>query len=194
MRLRPALALAALTLALVATVQPAAAFTEKSHTGTYYVPQVTDESAMPGVGCIYNNNSGTSNDTLKRIKVRQFFTHSPYHKKSYVGMQVIILRNGSPYTTLPMVKKLANDEEVAFFSASWTRPSGLTGTFRAVVKLTFYSPQGVNKGTYKGRMDVYKQNLGTTGIGYPDGDPGDPGDYTDTAAPGACYSEFPDLP
>ena len=75
-------------------------------------------------------------------------------------MRVTILRNGSPYTTLPMVKKLANDEEVAFFTASWTRPAGLSGSFQAVVKLTYFNPQGVARAPTEGRMDVYKQNLG----------------------------------
>lgn len=192
MRLRPTLILATMALALVAAVQPAAAFTELSSSGTFFPPQFTDETAKPGVGCIYNNNAGNTNDTLKRIKVRQFFTHSPYHKKSYVGMRVTILRNGSPYTTLPMVKKLANDEEVAFFKASWTRPAGLSGEFRAIVKLTYFNPQGVAKGTYNGRLDVYKQNLGSSG-GYVSGDPGDPGDYTDGAMPGGCFSEYQDI-
>jgi len=188
MRLRPALVLATLTLALIATVQPAAAFTEQGTSGSYYVPQVTDEPAMPGVGCIYNDNAGTSNDTLKRLKVRQFFTHAPYSRKAYVGFRVTILRNGAPYRTTPMVKKLANEEEVAFFKASWLKPAGLSGSFQAIVKLTFYNPQGVKKGTYNGRMDVYKQNLGASG--WVDGDAGDPGDYTDTAMPGSCYAKY----
>jgi len=187
-RRRPTLLLGTLALALVATVQPAAAFTEKGHSGTYYVPQVTDEPSKPGVGCIYNNNAGTSNDTLKRLKVREFFTHSPYHTKSYVGFRVTILRNGSPYTTTPMVKRRANDEEVAFFKASWLKPAGLSGTFQAIIKLTFYNPQGVAKGTYKGRMDVYKQNLGASG--WVNGDAGEPSDYTDTAMPGSCYAKY----
>ena len=188
MRLRPTLVLATLTLAMIATVQPAAAFTELGTGGTYYVPQVTDEPAMPGVGCIYNDNDGTRNDTLKRLKVREFFTHAPYAKMRYVGFRVTILRNGLPYETTPMVKKLASQVNVAFFKASWLKPAGLSGSFQAVVKLTFFNSQGVAKGTYRGRMDVYKQNLGATG--WVDGDAGDPGVYTDTAMPGSCYAKY----
>ncbi len=189
---RPTLILAGLALALVAAVQPAAAFTELGSGGTYYVPQVTDEQAVPGAFCRYADKAGSGNDTLRWLKVRSFFTHAPYTNKAYVGYRVTILRNGSPYYTTPMIKKKANQSEVAFFGpTTWNRPAGLGGTFQAVIKLTFYTPNGVKKGHYRGIIDVYSQRLGKAPAAFAIGDPGDPGDYQDANAPGACHKVFP---
>ncbi len=193
MRRRPTLILAATALALVAAVQPAAAFTERSSTGTYYVPQVTDETSTGnwGVDCVYSNNSGLTNDTLKTVKLKRFFTHAPYASDADVGFRLQILRNGSPYYTSPLVRTSANRFEVAYFKASWSRPSGLSGNFKAVILLTFYSPQGVNKGSYSGVIDVYNHRLTNTGLSFTNGDPGDPGNYTDPHAAGYCHAKYP---
>jgi hypothetical protein len=193
MRRRPFLILASAALALVAAVQPAAAFTELGSAGSTYAPQFTDEMAAPGATCLYNDNSGTTNDTLKSLKVRKFFTHSPFAKKSYVGYRVTILRNGSPYKTTTMIKRKANLEEVAFFGPTiWQKPAGLSGKFQAVVKLTFYNPSGVKKGNSRHIVDVYNNKLGTSGISFTNGDPGDPFDYEDAHTPGFCYAKYPD--
>lgn len=188
---RPFLSLAAAALALVATVAPAAAFTELGSGGTYYVPQVTDESGFPGATCRYANNAGTSNDTLKTLTIRQFFSHAPYAKKANVGFRLTILRNGSPYTTTAMQKAKANQVSVAFFGPiSWTKPAGLSGEFQAVIKLTYFNPAGVKKGHYRGIIDVYDNKLVGTSSHYVTGDPGDPGDPTDGNMPGGCVGKF----
>lgn len=188
---RPFLSLAAAALAVVATVAPAAAFTELGSGGRYYVPQVTDESGFPGATCRYTNNAGTANDGLKTLTIRQFFTHAPYAKKANVGFRLTILRNGSPYTTTPMQKAKANQSSVAFFGPiGWTKPAGLGGEFQAVIKLTFYTPAGVKKGHYRGIIDVYDNKLVGTGDHYVSGDPGDPGDPQDANMAGGCTGRF----
>lgn len=190
---RPFLILATAALAVVAAVQPAVAYTELGSGGKTHPPQVSDEMATPGATCLYNDRSGTANDTLKTLKVRRFFTHAPYVKDAYVGYRVTILRNGSPYYTTPMIKRKANLEDVAFFGpTTWTKPAGLKGRFQAVIKLTFYNPSGVKKGNSRGIIDVYDNRLGTSGLSFTNGDPGDPYVLDDAHTAGFCYAVYPD--
>jgi hypothetical protein len=195
MRRRPFLAIGTAVLALAVTVVPTAAYTELGSAGATYEPQITDEMSAPGVTCRYTDKTDPfADDPLKAVKVRKFFTHSPYAKKSYVGYRVTILRNGSPYYTTPMIKRKASQTEVAFFGpTTWTRPAGLKGKFQAVIKLTFYNPNGVKKGNSRGIIDVYGYKLGAAPIAFAEGDPGDPSDYNDANDPGHCQHWYPTI-
>jgi len=185
----PAL-LGGILLATVLAVQPAAAFTDLQHSGRYYVPEVMDDAGIPGVVCQYKDNPGPSNDRLERIKVKQFFTHAPYHHNAKVGFVLVIKRNAppfgdgvfKPYAKVPIATGTANDQHVAFLTASWTVPSGVAGQWRAFIRLVFYKPGGnVVGGSYLGRLDAYQHKLGA--VSYVDGDVGMPGACAPTYAP-----------
>ena len=186
---RPAALLAVPLLAAVLAVQPAAAFSGLGHSGKYYVPQVMDDAGTPGATCIYKDRPGTANDELDRIVIHQFFTHAPYPTYAKVGFQLIITRNAPPvddhvfvpFRTITLPSGKANQQNVAFFDAAWKAPAGVTGRFRAILKLSFSAPGGdVVKGTYRGRIEAYEHKLGT--LSFVDGDAGDPG---------ACAPRYP---
>jgi hypothetical protein len=164
------------------------------HSGTYYPePNIMDEEGIPGVTCLFTDDAGADHDWLDRIKVNQLNSHSPYHKKSYVGFRIVVGRNTppladdafTPYYTSPMIKKKANDEFVAFFGRTYDIPSTALNhqsRFRVVVQLYYYKPTGVLGGQLRARMQVYRQKMGaTTGIiGVP-------------PASGWCEGEFGEL-
>ena len=148
-RRRTAASLGALLLATLfaASPAPAAAWVDVYHSGTYYdQPNIYDEDGLPGVNCLFTDNAGTAHDWIDRIKVNQLNSHSPYHKKSYVGFRMVVGRNTpplddtafTPYYTSPEVKKLATDETVAFFIAKHLR-SNIRELEGALRKLIAYS-------------------------------------------------------
>ncbi|MFN8622275.1 MAG: hypothetical protein U0869_16205 [Chloroflexota bacterium] len=175
-RRRTAASLGALLLATLfaASPAPAAAWVDVYHSGTYYdQPNIYDEDGLPGVNCLFTDNAGTAHDWIDRIKVNQLNSHSPYHKKSYVGFRMVVGRNTpplddtafTPYYTSPEVKKLATDETVAFFTRTWNVPDSTlnrASQFRVVVQLRYYKPNGTYSGELRARMQVYRQKLGPT--------------------------------
>jgi hypothetical protein len=189
-RRRSAAMLGGTLLAVLFAIQPAAAFQEIYRSGTVYEPQVTDESAAPGVTCIYENNPGASNDELDKIRIRQFFTHAPYAEGAAVGFQLQITRNTKPfndnkffpYQTTPLIRKMASESEVAFFDATWRAPEGVNARFRAVIKLYFYTPGSSSNvgGELRGRLEAYQHKIGS--LSFVDGDLG---------APGSCAPKYP---
>jgi hypothetical protein len=155
-------------LALTVAAQPAVAFEELKSSGTTALYTVTDESSTAGAFCDYEQNAGSGNDELDRISIRQMFTHAPFAQDSDVGFQVTFTRNLPPfgdnrfvpYYTTPVVRKSANDAEVAFYTRSWKVPEGTTAQWRAVLKLYWY-PVGGGPiiGKAKGRYEAYEHRL-----------------------------------
>jgi hypothetical protein len=197
MRRRPFLLLATAALALIATVQPAVAYTELGGGGKTYDPNIYEEMSPSAAGavCKYTDKSDPfADDPLKSLTVRKFYTHGPFASKAYVGYRVTILRNGVPYYTTPMIKRKASLTEVASFGpTTWSKPAGRKGNFQAVIKLTFYNPNGVKKGSSRGIIDVYAYKLGTAPIGFTEGDPGDPYNFNDANDPGHCQHFYPTI-
>lgn len=176
-----AASLGALILATVFAAQPAAAWTDVFHSGTYYdQPNIYDDPGMAGATCLFEDNAGSSQDWLGRIKLREFNSHSPFKTKSYVGFRLVIGRNTpplndnafKPYYLSPMVKRKANLEEVATFNRTWNVPDNATNRasrFRAVIQLYFYRPNGSLAGQLRARLQVYNNKLGanTYEVGVP---------------------------
>jgi hypothetical protein len=188
---RAALVLSGVALTLATSMTPADAFTRLGSQGTFHEPNVVDESSSPGALCVYRDGAGTVDDTLAQIRVPKFFTHAPYRRKTWVGYQMTVLRNGTPHFTTKLVKAKANLEEVAFFGpTTWKTNRDLTGEYQVVLKLTYYNQKGKVKGTYRGRIDVYNQKLGTAAASHSLGDPGDAWDYTDASTPGHCTAVY----
>jgi hypothetical protein len=171
MRLRPTLILATMALALVATVQPAAAFTELSSSGTYS-PPVRRLTAKPGVGHL-NNPARATPSAHQGAPVLQPLAVSRVVRGD-AGHVPATARRTPPCRW----SRSANDEEVAFFRPP-DAPAG-SGEFRAVKRPL--PPQGVKRAP-KGRLDVQAEP-GTAGSG--SAAPGDPRDYTDGAI-GGCW-------
>ena len=169
-----AFSLGALLLATVFAAQPAAAWSDVFHSGTYYdSPNIYDEPGMAGATCIFENNAGSSNDWLDRIKLREFNTHSPYKTMSHVGFRLAIGRNTAPlgdnsfkpYYLSPEIKRKANQQFVATFNKTWTIPNNATNRgsrFRAVIYLYFYRPNGTLAGQLRARLQVYNNKLGAS--------------------------------
>ncbi|MCC6831056.1 MAG: hypothetical protein IT200_06890 [Thermoleophilia bacterium] len=167
-----AASLGALLLATVFAAQPAAAWTEVFHQGTYYdEPNIYDEPGMAGATCIFKDNPGTNSDWLSKIRIRELNSHSPFKTKSNVGFRLAIGRNipplgdnkFKPYYLSSEKRGKANQEEVAFYNKTWTVPNTATNRasrFRAVIHLYFYRPNGTLAGQLRARLQVYDNKLG----------------------------------
>jgi hypothetical protein len=182
--LRPAIALGVSLMALVLATQPVAAFAEGTPQGDYGLLTVTDEPSQPGIVCIYENNPGATDDELDAIRIKNLWSHGPYHQFTKVGFRYVILRNTPPvsddvfnkYFTSPIVKKSANDEEVAFFKHKWKAPENTSSQFRVRLVLLYYAKGDPTTvvGRQGGLFEVYKHNHPADGT-YTVGDNGDPG-------------------
>ena len=181
---RPArsLLLACLTLAfaLVLAAQPAAAFDETRNSGKTAEYTVNDSLAQPGIGCRYEGAS----QVLDRIVIRKLWTHGPYARKSWVGFQYLIQRDAPPtgdgfttYYTSPIMKKRANQAEVAFFSRRFEVPAAARGLFRVKLIIRYYKrgTSTVQVGRVAGTFEVYQHVASDGSPSYTIGDEGDAG-------------------
>jgi hypothetical protein len=176
-------ALTTVMLASLVVAPSVGAYHEAVKTGTTADYQVTDEFASPGVVCLYRNPPGAQNDRLKTIRVRPFFAHGPFAKKSYVGYRFIVKRQLPPYTGAyktvfksSVLKGRANQTEVAFFPArTWTAPSSTTARFRVQIILHWYAKGSTTKviGRVRGLMEAYRHKLGKSANTFVIGDQGD---------------------
>ena len=134
-----------LTLALAgAIVAPAAvAFDETSSNGTVGLYTVNDFNGGPGVVCRYEDNAGAAKDELDRIVVKPLWSHGPFATKSWVGFRFIVKANKPPladgiFKTVyrsPIVKRKANQTEIANFSGSWRAPEGTRSEYQVPLPL-----------------------------------------------------------
>jgi hypothetical protein len=172
------------SLLLAVTALPVGAFNEAVNTGDTGFYTIADEAATPGVRCLYKDLAGKKNDRLNKIRIRPFHSHGPYAQKTHVGYRFIVKRQPPPFTgpfktvyKSPVVKKLANDTEVAFFPArTWTAPTNTKANFRVQVILLFYAPGSQKNvvGRVRGLMEAYLHRLTST-KSYVLGDMGDAG-------------------
>lgn len=183
--LRLAISVAIVMLASVVVAPSVGAYHEAVKTGTTGEYQITDELASPGVDCLYRNPPGAQNDRLKTIRVRPFFSHGPFAKKSYVGYRFIVKRQTPPYTGAyrtvyksSIIKGRANQTEVAFFPArSWTAPSSTSNRFRVQIILYWYAKGSQTQviGRARGLMEAYRHKLGKSANTFVIGDFGKAG-------------------
>jgi hypothetical protein len=173
---------ACLTLAfgLVIAVQPAAAFNETRNSGKTGEYTVNDDLAQPGIGCRYEGLK----QVLDRIVIRKLWTHGPYARKSWVGFQYVIQRDAPPtgdgYRTFyrsPIVKKKANQSEVAFFSRAYDVPAAAKGWFRVKLIIRYYKrgTSTVEVGRVAGTFEVYEHVASDGSPSYLIGDDGSAG-------------------
>lgn len=158
-------------LAMAIPSLPAAAFNEAVDTGTTAFYTVFDDSSTPGVTCKYEDNSGTDNDELDRIRVRNLQAHGPFATKSWVGYRFLVKRQRPPFTESyrtvyrsPVIKKKANQSEVAFFPwRTWTAPEGTHARYRVHILLYWYKRGSTTQviGKMRGLIEVYKHKLGS---------------------------------
>lgn len=178
-----ALPLAA-ALAIAISSLPAAAFNEAVNTGTTAFYTVFDDSSEPGVTCKYEDNAGTDNDELDRIRVRDLQAHGPFATRSWVGYAFLVKRQRPPFTASyrtvyrsPIIKKKANQSEVAFFPwRTWTAPEGTQAQYRVHILLYWYKKGSQTKviGKVRGLIEVYKHKLGPGDV-FNEGTPGTAG-------------------
>ncbi|MBX3030070.1 MAG: hypothetical protein KF809_07900 [Chloroflexi bacterium] len=176
--------LAAMLLSLMLTAQPAVAFIEKQNTGKTGFYTINDEFASPGAVCKYVDKSGAQNDRIDKVTVRQFHTHGWYPTKTWVGYRYIIQENRPPiadkkFVTIfksGIVKKQANQTQVAFFGPSTYKVPRNTSRYRVQIVLFFYKKGSKTnvEGKVKGQIEAYRHTLGTSGNTYVLGNQGDP--------------------
>jgi hypothetical protein len=169
-----------LALATVMAAQPVAAFNETRNTGKTAEYTVNDSLTQPGVGCRYEG----ALQTLDRIVIRKLWTHGPYARKSWVGFQYLIQRDSPPtgdgfrtFFKSPIVKKRADQAEVAYFSRRFEVPSAARGWFRVKLIIRYYK-QGtstVEVGRVAGTLEVYEHVASDGAPSYTIGDEGDAG-------------------
>lgn len=185
--LHPAAAMGIALMTFAFAAQPTIAYDQTSASGNRSFYTVTDEQAQAGVACKYENNSGASNDELDKITVRLLHSHTDANapSTSKVGFRYIIQRNTPPHSdgvfetvySSPIVKKSANDSQVAFFGPyTWKAPEGTRSRYRVKIVLYWYEQGNPNNqiGYAKGLMEAYQHKLADGGT-YTLGDEGDPG-------------------
>lgn len=181
---------AAVMVASLAAAAPTGAYSEKRNTGTTALYTITDEQSSAGVICRYRDGSPDINDRLRKVRVRPFFSHAPFKVKSYVGYRFQVQRQRHPYSgpwetvsSSPILRKLANQTEVAFFPArEWTAPTGTKARFRVRIQLYWYAKGSTSNviGRASGLMEAYRHR-------HPDGN-----QYTlgDEGTPQYCRPDF----
>jgi hypothetical protein len=174
-------------LALVFAAQPVGAVSWGPPHGTTAWPDVTvgDEQADPGIACRYEDNAGQLDDVLDVIRIRQLWSHGPFATKSYVGFRYVIARNSPPYDDndyvkvyqSPIVKKKANQTEVAFYSATWHAPEHTNAQYRVRLFIYWYAKNDPSRriGWIKGVFEAYEHIHPVDGPPYTIGDTGNTG-------------------
>lgn len=144
------------------------AFDELKSSGTTGEYTVNDAAFSPGAVCRYESHPGPAyKDELNKVSSRKVWTHGPFGAKSWVGHRVVVLRNSKPYGDdkfrtvwkSPIVKKRANDAEVAFFGAQhYKTPENHKSLYRVQHIFFYYQKHNKNKliGRVQGLVEVYK--------------------------------------
>jgi hypothetical protein len=166
--IRTGAALAALMLAAAVAAPSAGAFDELSKTGSTGEYTVSDDGSSPGAICRYESHPGPNyKDELNKVSSRRVWTHGPFPVDSWVGHRIVVLKNAKPYDDeqfravwkSPIVKKRANDAEVAFFGGKhYLTPENNKGQYRVQHVFFYYQKQNKNKliGRVQGLLEVYK--------------------------------------
>lgn len=160
-----------LTLALVGAVAAptAVAFEETSSNGTVGFYTVNDFNDRPGVACRYEDNAGATKDELDRIVIKPLWSHGPFATKSWVGFRFIVKANKPPladgvFRTVyrsPIVKRKANQTEIANFSGSWRAPEGTRSEYQVKLRFIYYKKGSTSQavGSASGNLEVYRHKL-----------------------------------
>ena len=168
-RLRASIALSAAVLATALIAPAVGALEEGSNTGTTGDYTVQDFNGSPGVKCKYENNPGTQNDELNRIKIKPVFTHGPFAQKTWVGFRFLIKRNTVPFGDddfrtvfrSRIQKARANDAEVAFFRGGWVAPENAKARYRVHIQFYYYAKGSQTQviGRVQGLEELYRHIL-----------------------------------
>jgi hypothetical protein len=176
-------------LSLVAAVgmavmpaQPTAAFhvlDESGKTGEY---TINDTESQPGALCLFENNPGSNHDELNAIRIRKLWSHGPFPQDSLVGFRYIVQRDAPPFGDgfqtrfrSRIVKKSANDAEVAFFGpVTWKAPEGTNSHWRVRIALTYYAKGSSSNviGHVSGNIEVYRSKLKASNLSFQEGGEG----------------------
>ena len=144
------------------------AFDELSKSGTTGFYTVNDDGFSPGAVCRYESNPGPNyKDEVNKVSSRRVWTHGPFAAKSWVGHRVVVLKNAKPYGDetfrtvwkSPIVKKRANQAEVAFFGAKhYLTPENHKAQYRLQHLFFYYKKHNKNQliGKVQGLVEVYK--------------------------------------
>lgn len=160
-----------LSLAIAGAIAaPAAvAFDETSSSGKVGEYTVNDVNGAPGAVCRYEDNPGTTKDELDRIVIKQLWSHGPFAAKSWLGFRFIVKANQPPlsdgiFKTVyrsPIVKRKANQTDVANFSGSWRAPEGTRSEYRVKLRFIYYRKGSTSQaaGSASGVMELYRHKL-----------------------------------
>jgi hypothetical protein len=174
-------AFAALGLTAV-LAQPATAFHVLDESGTTGEYTVNDTEFQPGALCLFENNPGSNHDELDAIRIDKSWSHGPFPQKSLVGFRYIVQQDAPPfgdgYRTRfrsRIVKKSANDAEVAFFGpVTWKAPEGTKSQWRVRLAFTYYAKGSSTNviGRVSGNIEVYRSKLKSSNLSYQEGSEG----------------------
>ncbi len=165
--IRTASVFAVLVLAGAVVAPSVGAFDELKSTGKTGEYTVPDYNDAPGAVCQYESHPGQpAKDEIDKVSSKRVWTHGPFSKKSWVGHRVIFLKNAEPWgddkfrvvRKSPIVKKRANDTNVAFFGASRYRtPETNKSEYRVQHIFTYYKKGSTTKviGRVQGLLEVY---------------------------------------
>ena len=180
-RLRPMLVMGISLMALVLAVQPVAAATVTSSSGTYGMYQIHDDhDTTRGANCDYKTTKHNGAYALKDIGVRAPTIYAREkdnsNQRKWVGWKYAIQqdanRDGSGWQTVftsSVAKAKATESDAANFGRrTWTVPSGmhLQGNYRAQVTLLWYKAGSstIVKGKVVALIDYYHVKGGGTDL------------------------------
>ena len=170
-RSRRALVLGPVLMGLLLAVQPVAAATAVSSSGTFGVAYIADfHVGKQGARCDYKTTSSTTHFRLKDISVRgpeiTAEDTGSGHPNRWVGWRYKIQRDTNfdnqfgTFFKSGVVKAKATDQTPAVFARrTWTAPANLKmGNYRVQVTLIWYKPGSSTlvQGTQVANIDYYK--------------------------------------
>ncbi len=168
--IRIATVLATLALAGAVVAPSVGAFDELKSTGNTGLYTVPDYNDAPGAVCRYEQNQGPATDEIDKVGSKRVWTHGPFSQKSWVGHRVIFLKNAKPWGDdsfrvvhkSPIVKKRANDTDVAFFGGNnYRTPEANKSEYRVQHIFTYYKKGSTTKviGRVQGVLEVYRMKI-----------------------------------